>query len=573
MKGNRKMNKQHFNLVTEPWIKVIDNQNQEQVISLADLFQHTSQYRRLAGEMQSQDLAIFRFLLAILTTVYSRYNAHDQPYDWLEIDPETMRPNDFDEDGIDEDAAEDLLTTWQDLYQAGGFSNIVMGYLQCYAGCFDLFSEITPFYQATKKQYDTLVPVTKNVDTGKGTVAVKQINRMISESNNKPDVFSPKSTLHKDEVDLDELARWLITYQNFTAVTDKTKVIAEDNFSVSKGWVYGLNPVFAVSDNLFETLMLNLVLIPQQGEMSIEMLNQRPVWETPLKDYIQLRQKGDFPENIAQLYTTWSRVLHIEWQGYQPTIFSAGLPKLDNENAFLEPMTTWKSDRQDESIKKPDQRWLKSIGKAMWRNFGQYISFQSRQGFEPGIVSWLKLLEANHFIDVKATIRLMTVGLINDGNATSQSPIAEFTDDMQVKAGVLFDDDKSKQNYWPQRIEETVMVTNEIGNYIWRFASNIAKLRGVGNDKDFADRTVGEFYESLNEPFRQWLASLTNQDERDQKVNEWKLKVRSLALTMANNLLKKATPQEIRGKGNDNVFIYYRILTASINKKLDIGGK
>ncbi|MFM9597697.1 type I-E CRISPR-associated protein Cse1/CasA, partial [Streptomyces scabiei] len=72
-------------------------------------------------------------------------------------------------------------------------------------------------------------------------------------------------------------------------------------------------------------------------------LCQKPVWEyDDINEYIQQRLSGMFPDNLAELYTVWSRMLHIEWKNEQPTIFSAGLPKLDNKNIFLEPMTTWR---------------------------------------------------------------------------------------------------------------------------------------------------------------------------------------------------------------------------------------
>lgn len=63
--------------------------------------------------------------------------------------------------------------------------------------------------------------------------------------------------------------RWILTYQSFTGVTDKTKLI---NKPVSSGWLYGLNPVFAQGENLFQTLMLNLVFSEEYKE-------EKPFWE------------------------------------------------------------------------------------------------------------------------------------------------------------------------------------------------------------------------------------------------------------------------------------------------------
>lgn len=577
------MGEKHFNLITEPWIKVIDDHNQEQEVSLEKLFANAAHYRQLAGEMKAQDLAILRFILAILTTVYSRYDANDQPYNWVELD-EQMRPVSFDEDAFDSElhqTRDSLLKTWHKLYQAGKFSKVVIEYLQKYSRHFDLFDEEFPFYQITRKQYDSIVPQNKVVAKGKGTVAVKQINRTISESNNKPDIFSPKTPIHKDDISLNALARWLITYQNFTAVTDKTKVTAKEKFSVSKGWLYGLDPVFVVGTNLFNTLMLNLVIVPQNQELTEKLVNQKPVWEFSTMDYIQTRRDNYFPRNLAQLYTIWSRAIHIEWNDDNcPLIFSAGLPKLSNEKAFLEPMTTWKQDKKTKEYK-PTLRWLNSLGKAMWRNFGQYVRIDNNDSadsdHEPGIVTWLSTLKQEKFIRRDLPVHLMTVGLINDGNATSQSPAAEFADEMQINADVLFDENKLKRNWWPKRIEDTVELTNKVGSLIWRFANNAGELRGLSDTSSFANRLSSRFYEQLNQPFYKWLAGLTNKDERDEKVNEWKKTIDRIALSTAEELLNNATPLEIRGKDKDdqpqNIFIYYRIFRASVAKTLDMGGK
>lgn len=234
------MSKQSFNLVIDPWIKVIEKEtNQEKLVSLTEFFQEAQNYRQLAGEMRSQDLAILRFLLAILTTVYSRFDANDEPYEWLDVDKETLQVSQSVDD--DEYDQSDLQETWHQLFQAGHFSEIVIRYLNQHQKQFDLFGS-QPFYQVTADQYDLLVPTKKKVASGSGTVSIKQMNRLISESNNTPSLFTPKSEDEKNKIALDELTRWLITYQNFTGVTDKTKIETDEKFSTPAGWLYKLNP-------------------------------------------------------------------------------------------------------------------------------------------------------------------------------------------------------------------------------------------------------------------------------------------------------------------------------------------
>ena len=79
------MSKMKFNLVEDPWIKVLDKKTTEiKKLTLIEVFTNTSRYSRLSGEMSSQDLAVMRFLLAILTTVYLRFDMDGNAYPWLD---------------------------------------------------------------------------------------------------------------------------------------------------------------------------------------------------------------------------------------------------------------------------------------------------------------------------------------------------------------------------------------------------------------------------------------------------------------------------------------------------------
>ena len=79
------MSKMKFNLVEDPWIKVLDKKTTEiKKLTLIEVFTNTSRYSRLSGEMCSQDLAVMRFLLAILTTVYLRFDIDGNAYPWLD---------------------------------------------------------------------------------------------------------------------------------------------------------------------------------------------------------------------------------------------------------------------------------------------------------------------------------------------------------------------------------------------------------------------------------------------------------------------------------------------------------
>ncbi|MDM7517353.1 type I-E CRISPR-associated protein Cse1/CasA [Lentilactobacillus sp. TOM.63] len=539
------MEKQHFNLTTDSWIKVIDRQtNQEQMVSLIELFENAQNYRALSGEMRSQDLAILRFLLAILTAVYSRFDADDEPYDWVTVDEDSMRDTGEVDRDDQENIEEDLFDTWKQLFNNGHFTQMVITYLKRYADRFDLFGE-QPFYQVTEDDYNHFVPKKKQIAgaEGPGTVAIKQINRQISESGHTPSLFSPKSDEFKNDIQLDELARWLITYQNFTGVTDKTKIEMPDKFSTASGWLYKLGPVFADGDTLFQTLMLNLVLVEEDKPYN----PPKPVWEQAVPQYVEDRKKQNLPDNLAELYTTWSRLLHINWdeQG-TPTIFSAGLPMFESDDAFIEPMTVWRFDKRTDHYR-PAVKGLRSLGTAMWRNFGQYVQVEeANDKHEPEIVKWLRVLKDRGLIPQSTLLTLASVALISDGNATSQSPVAEVYDDMHINADVLFDENPDKAQRWPIRIEDMIELTQKVGSDYWRFAVNIAHIRNL-DYRPFANKMSAAFYDGLNGPFNKWLRSLTNEEDRDKKSNEWKKEIKSYVLKTANEVIQSSSPRDMAG--------------------------
>ena len=68
-----------FNLIDEAWLKVIYSETGKcELVSLETLFRDAGRIRGLAGDTKTQDFAVFRVLLSILHTVYSRFDACGQ---------------------------------------------------------------------------------------------------------------------------------------------------------------------------------------------------------------------------------------------------------------------------------------------------------------------------------------------------------------------------------------------------------------------------------------------------------------------------------------------------------------
>lgn len=65
-----------YNLLDEKWIPVMTFDNKFKLISLKELFIEAPRIHSLAGEMKSQDLALFRMFESILISVYTRFDIH-----------------------------------------------------------------------------------------------------------------------------------------------------------------------------------------------------------------------------------------------------------------------------------------------------------------------------------------------------------------------------------------------------------------------------------------------------------------------------------------------------------------
>ena len=323
-----------FNLLDEGWISVVtDYKGTTKLVGMKEFFENAHEYIALAGDTPTQDFAVMRFLLAVLHTVFSRYDADGKAYEILEMN-DRMQPIEEPEEYLEE--YEDLLMdTWKDLWNKGKFPDIVNDYLEEWKDRFNLFDNKYPFYQVTEKEID----VSKINKSAPSEVLGKNINRRISESANKIALFSPKysSDLNKEKMSQDEVARWLLTFQAYSGLSDKV-IFGKEKYKASKGWLFDLGGVFLSSDNLFKTLMLNLQLKNFSNKI------QKPCWEFSPEEVVKQQMSFEPIDNIAELYTVWSRAVCIK--DYNPeNAFSMSivkLPEVIHEDQFLEPMTIWR---------------------------------------------------------------------------------------------------------------------------------------------------------------------------------------------------------------------------------------
>lgn len=136
---------------------------------------------------------------------------------------------------------------------------------------------------------------------------------------------------------------------------------------------------------------------------------------------------------------------------------------------------------------------------------------------------------------------------------------------MDAKADVLFDNTPDIARQWPTRIENEVLNTQKIATYFYWFAKEVSKLRG-NDDKNsgWASKEVAQLYDKLNLPFYSWLASLKSNDDRDERVQEWRDNLNKIVAIQAGNIFRDATANEIIGRDKDNIFTSYNKLRRNV---------
>ena len=96
-----------YNLLDEPWISVFEDQTDEKKdVSMLEFFRNAASYRSLAGEMETQNFAVMRFLLSVVQTVFSRVNFDGQPLSGITLDEKGIQTEPVDSDDLDDEISE-----------------------------------------------------------------------------------------------------------------------------------------------------------------------------------------------------------------------------------------------------------------------------------------------------------------------------------------------------------------------------------------------------------------------------------------------------------------------------------
>lgn len=491
-----------FNLAEEPWVQVMEQDCSVKEVSLTDAIRNAHSYRALAGEMEAQNIAVLRLLIAIAHTIFTRNNP----------------------DG-EEDAVEDVQSAvqrWEELKKNGCFpEKPVLSYFSRWHERFWLFHPQFPFYQ---------VP---DASTGTENTSAK-LNGEVSESNNKKRLFSSLSGDGKKDMSFPESARWLLFINAFDDCAAKQQDKDMVHRTMPIAWLGKLGLIEATGDNLFETILLNMPMLTDDGELWEE--DDIPVWELP-SPCAEERRTIAAPRNPAGLLTLQSRRLLLIRNGERVSGYRVlGGDSFSEENVFTEQMTLWKrvEDKKNHTYVFLPRRHDRT--RQVWRDFGAMVNI-GENDHRPGVVSWCGYLQKKNLIERNRLISFRIVSVRYDSNQFS-SITDSFSDAISFHADLLTEAGK----IWVREINHQLGLIDKAADEIRDLAVKLAKASGQDEKKwnDAGNAPREQFFLSVDLPFRDWLAILTSaqdSDERNSLISQWQKTVRQIALVLGRQLV------------------------------------
>ena len=503
------MAEKEFNLLYEKWIWVRKPDNKMEKWSLLEVFEKAHDVKELSGELPTQNVVILRLLLAIMHSIFPKWDTKGNQNE--------IRNDD------------DALLRWKELWDMQRFPyEIVAKYLLQYEDRFWLFHPEFPFYQIAKM--------------GKSTeyTSGKLIGEL-SESSNKIRLFASRSGENKTSIDFDEAARWLLYINSFDDTS--AKPTKSGLSSPGAGWLGQLGLVYAEGENLFETLLLNFVLFDESNDIFEDSMPVSKVYWEQEQISGEERKNIPLPRSQKELMTIQSRRLQLKRNENQVVGYNLlGGDIFSKESAFIEQMTLWREDKKTKVFLPKRHRSDKQV----WRDFASLIA--STDGRRcPGVVHWIESLKDEDVYDSKM-IKLRITGIQYGDKDFFADDIID--DSLQMNSSVFEDLDSA----WIEEIIRRLEMTDKAVSYLGWLASDIATAEGNSSkDGDNAKKKIREFaretgYQKLDFAFRDWLLTInTNVDEIEDKIPEWDRIAKKTLMREGNRLLEMCSDYALVG--------------------------
>lgn len=532
-----------FNLLDEKWILVRKSDCTVDELSLTDALLKSHEYVELAGELPTQNVSILRLMLAVLHTVFSRYSPQGEPAPLYDSDDAEYR--------------------WKELWNAGRLpEKPIRDYLASVHDRFWLFHPDRPFYQTEAAKIGTEYTASK-------------LNGAVSESGNKIRLFCGCTGVQKSELSYSEAARWLLYVNNYDDTSSKPK--GKNLPSPGAGWLGKLGLITIRGNNLFETLVYNLILLNHKRNFSEVWGPECPAWEPDVPNTAE-RAEIPMPDNLSELYTLQSRRLWLNRDDNEKVIGYnlLGGDFFEKVDAFIEPMTVWSKVKGNERAGEKFQPRRHDSSVQMWREFS--YAFETAAGSHiPGVVLWTKYIKQM----LPESRKLISFSIASVQYGDKDFFVNDvFSDSLTFHTDLLTEIGE----HWRAKITDEIKKCDESAAALRFLAKDIELAAGSAEDtvlkRAVVERAREQYYYEIDLPFRNWLERIDPNweivsEQEEQALREWHETAKRIALRIGQELVESAGTAAIVGRAvkdkNDKERYYsapdaYRYFKVKLNE-------
>lgn len=532
-----------FNLLDEKWILVRKSDCTVDELSLTDALLKSHEYVELAGELPTQNVSILRLMLAVLHTVFSRYSPQGEPAPLYDSD--------------------DAADRWKELWNAGRLpEKPIKDYLASVHDRFWLFHPDRPFYQTEAAKIGTEYTASK-------------LNGAVSESGNKIRLFCGCTGVQKSELSYSEAARWLLYVNNYDDTSSKPK--GKNLPSPGAGWLGKLGLITIRGNNLFETLVYNLILLNHKRNFSEVWGPECPAWEPDVPNTAE-RAEIPMPDNLSELYTLQSRRLWLNRDDNEKVIGYnlLGGDFFEKVDAFIEPMTVWSKVKGNERAGEKFQPRRHDSSVQMWREFS--YAFETAEGSHiPGVVLWTKYIKQM----LPESRKLISFSIASVQYGDKDFFVNDvFSDSLTFHTDLLTEIGE----HWRAKITDEIEKCKKLAAALRDLAKDIELAAGSSEDtvlkRAVVERAREQYYYEIDLPFRNWLERIDPNweivsEQEEQALREWHETAKRIALRIGQELVESAGTAAIVGRAvkdkNDKERYYsapdaYRYFKVKLNE-------
>lgn len=532
-----------FNLLDEKWILVRKSDCTVDELSLTDALLKSHEYVELAGELPTQNVSILRLMLAVLHTVFSRYSPQGEPAPLYDSDDAEYR--------------------WKELWNAGRLpEKPIKEYLASVHDRFWLFHPDRPFYQTEAAKIGTEYTASK-------------LNGAVSESGNKIRLFCGCTGVQKSELSYSEAARWLLYVNNYDDTSSKPK--GKNLPSPGAGWLGKLGLITIRGNNLFETLVYNLILLNHKRNFSEVWGPECPAWEPDVPNTAE-RAEIPMPDNLSELYTLQSRRLWLNRDDNEKVIGYnlLGGDFFEKVDAFIEPMTVWSKVKGNERAGEKFQPRRHDSSVQMWREFS-YAFETAADSHIPGVVLWTKYIKQM----LPESRKLISFSIASVQYGDKDFFVNDvFSDSLTFHTDLLTEIGE----HWRAKITDEIKKCDESAAALRFLAKDIELAAGSAEDtvlkRAVVERAREQYYYEIDLPFRNWLERIDPNweivsEQEEQALREWHETAKRIALRIGQELVESAGTAAIVGRAvkdkNDKERYYsapdaYRYFKVKLNE-------